>query len=78
MAKAGSPANVIRDVIARTCGRRAHDTQALGPDLHLDSDDRAELLVALELALRCEADDIVLTEDITVRDLIIHLQRNVA
>jgi acyl carrier protein len=62
--------NVIREVVARTCGQSVHDRDILSTDLHLDADDRAELLVALELALRCEARDVELTEYLTVADLI--------
>jgi hypothetical protein len=70
MANAGSPADVIREVIFRTCGRHVRDSDRLSSDLHLDAQDRGELLVALELALRCEAGEIQLTDDLTVSDLI--------
>jgi hypothetical protein len=70
MAKEASPADVIREVIFRTCGVRPRNSDQMSKDLHLDRQERAELLVALELALRCEAGDIQLTDDLTVSDLI--------
>jgi acyl carrier protein len=69
VAKAASPADVIREVISRMCATRVDDETLLA-DLNLDVGDRAELLVALELALRCEAGDITLTDDLTIADLI--------
>jgi acyl carrier protein len=78
MAKPATPASVIREVLARTCGRPVRDKEKLATDLDLDPAERAELLVALELALRCEARDIQLTGDVTVADLIAILKKRAA
>ena len=78
MAQPAAPADVIREVIGRACGKPVHDWDTLFTDLHLDAADRTELLVTLELALRCEAGDIQLTQDLTVGDLIEVLRNRAA
>ena len=72
------PADCIREVIGRACGKPVRDSDSLFADLRLDAADRAELLVTLQLALRCEAGDIELTEDLTVADLIEALRSRAA
>ena len=68
--KKPSPADVIREVIARTCQRPVDDRHRLERDLMLDPAEREELRVALELALRCELDDFEIEGGVTVADLI--------
>jgi len=77
MARAATPAQVIREVFARTCGRPVREDHTLG-DLQLDEQDCVELLAALELALRCEAKDVELTRSLRVSDLIELLKRRAA
>jgi hypothetical protein len=78
MPKRATPADVIREVISRTCKRRVRDRDSLAFDLNLTLAERAELLSALEIALHCEAGDIQLTDDVTVADLIAILRDRAA
>ncbi len=63
-------AEVIRQVVGRTCLRPVRDRERLGEDLRLDAAAAIELQVALELALRCEFQDFPPTDELTVGDLV--------
>lgn len=63
-------ADVIREVLSRTCHRSIADAHTLKTDLQLNCSDRAELLAALELALRFEMRDFVIDGELTVGDLV--------
>jgi hypothetical protein len=78
MPKRATPADVIREVISRTCGKSVRDRDNLASDLKLSANERTELLSALELALHCEAGDIQPTDDLTVSDLIAILRDRAA
>ena len=69
-AKPATPASVIFEVVARTCGQAVRRNQTLGNDLLLNADDLLELRAALELALECELGDFEIDGGITVADLI--------
>lgn len=68
--KPATPASVILEVIARTCGQPVRGGQTLGSDLLLNDEDLLELRAALELALECELGEIEIDGRITVSDLI--------
>ena len=73
--KKPSPADVIREVIARTCRKPVADKHRIGRDLMLDEQERDELRVALELALHCELEDFEIERGVTVADLVAELMQ---